>query len=47
MWKNNSVYGTKWMYNDELKLSKMIKSELIEEYLNNGWKFGCKNKIYK
>ena len=45
--KNNSVYGTKWMYNDELKLSKMIKPELIEEYLNNGWKFGCKNKIYK
>lgn len=22
------------------------KPELIEEYLNNGWKFGCKNKIY-
>lgn len=45
--KDNSVYGTKWMYNDELKQSKMIKPELFEEYLNNGWKFGCKNKIYK
>lgn len=44
--KNNSVYGTKWMYNDKLKQTKMIKPELIEEYLNNGWKFGCKNKIY-
>ena len=44
--KNNSAYGTKWMYNDKLKQTKMIKPELIEEYLNNGWKFGCKNKIY-
>ena len=45
--KNNSVYGIKWMYNDELKQSKMVKQEEFDYYLNNGWNFGCKNKIYK
>ena len=45
--KSNSVYGMKWMYNDELKETKMIKPEYVEEYLNNGWKFGNKNKVYK
>lgn len=44
--KNNNVFGMKWMYNEELRQTKMIKPELIEEYLKAGWKFGCKNKVY-
>lgn len=45
--EKNSVYGTKWMYNNELQMTKMIKPKDIEKYLNEGWKFGNRNKIYK
>lgn len=44
--KENSVFGTKWMYNEELRQTKMVKPESFEEYLESGWKFGCKNKVY-
>jgi len=34
--KNNN-FGTIWIYNTELKKRKMIKPELINEYLENNW----------
>lgn len=42
--KENSVFGTKWMYNETTKEIAMIKKELVQDYLKKGWKLGNKNK---
>lgn len=42
--EKNSAWGKKWMSNLDLKISKMIKSELVDQYLQNGWVLG--NKVW-
>lgn len=42
--EKNSAWGKHWMSNIELKISKMIKPELIDQYLQEGWIFG--NKVW-
>ena len=39
---NNSQYGAKWMYNLQLKKSRTVKKEKIQEYINKGWIIGRK-----
>lgn len=41
----NSQYGTMWIYNQELKVSKKISKEELDEYLNQGWFKGRKMKF--
>ena len=41
--RNNS-WGTKWMYNEELKITRRVKANEIQKLLSEGWKFGA---IYK
>lgn len=36
----NSNYGKCWIYNDELKISKSIKKEEIDIWIEKGWKKG-------
>ena len=43
--KNNSQYGTCWIYHLELKQSKKIKQEELNIYLNQGWFKGRKIKF--
>lgn len=38
--EKNSAWGKKWMSNNKLQISKMIKPELINQYLKDGWVFG-------
>jgi len=40
--EKNHCFGCKWMSNDNLKQSKLIKKDKIEEYLKNGWIIGHK-----
>lgn len=40
--KLNSSYGTCWIYNNELKISKKIKKEFIDELISKGWIKGRK-----
>lgn len=42
---NNGSFGTIWIYNEELQISKKIKKENIEQYLKFGWKIGRKIKF--
>ena len=41
--EKNSAFGKKWMSNNKLKISKMIKLEMVDLYLKDGWEFGNKN----
>jgi len=41
--EGNSQYGTRWIYNVELKENKKVKEEELQECINNGWKRGRKN----
>ena len=40
----NSMYGRKWIRNDVLNLTKPVKTCELNNYFNNGWKLGRKNK---
>lgn len=40
--RNNSQYGTMWIYNDTLRQSIKIKIEQFSEYAENGWVRGRK-----
>lgn len=42
--KNNSRYGTCWIYNEEIKKSKSIHKNELEIFLSTGWKIGRKIK---
>lgn len=42
--KNNSQYGTCWIYNDIIKENKKIKKEELQFWLEQGWKKGRKMK---
>jgi uncharacterized cupin superfamily protein len=44
--KNNSQFGTIWIYNLELKLSKTIKKEELPEYVSLGWLKGRKMNFF-
>jgi len=41
----NSQFGNKWIFNEELSKSISIKQDLLEDYLQKGWKIG--RKIFK
>jgi len=43
--KNNTQYGTCWIYNEELKESKKCKKEDIQQWLDKGWIKGRKIKF--
>jgi len=38
--ENNSQFGTKFMFNGELKIEKRIKKDDIETHMLSGWKMG-------
>jgi hypothetical protein len=40
--ERNNRYGTCWIYNIELKKSKSIKKEELQQWLDKGWKSGRK-----
>jgi len=37
---NNSQYGTCWIFNEELEISKKVVKRELEEYLIDGWQSG-------
>lgn len=37
--EKNSQFGTKWIYKDNECIK--VKKDVLDEYLNNGWKLGC------
>lgn len=43
--ENSHAYGTCWMYNLELNLTKQIKKEEVEDHLNKGWIKGRKKQL--
>ena len=43
--ENNPNYGKMWIYNLDLKISKSIKKEELDLYLNQGWFKGRKLKF--
>lgn len=43
--EGNSNYGNVWIYNDEIKKSKLIPKSLLEDFLSNGWNKGRKMKF--
>lgn len=38
--KNNSQFGKKWIYNNELKVSKRVLISELDEFYSQGWKKG-------
>ena len=38
----NSHFGTVWMYNSALKINKVVKKELVNDFLSDGWTLGRK-----
>ncbi len=44
--KNNSQFGTCWIYNDELKESKKININQLCKFIEQGWIRGRKIKKY-
>jgi len=47
--KNNSAYGFRWIYNEDLKESKRVPEKDLKFYFDSGWVRGmkreyCKNK---
>ena len=43
--EGNSQFGTMWIYNSELKVSKKIKKDEFPEYDSLGWLKGRKMKF--
>lgn len=43
--EGNSNYGKKWMYNEDLKISKSVNKENIDILLKEGWQLGRKIKF--
>ena len=43
---DNKIFGRKWVFNQNLKINKLIKKEEISSYLNDGWKEGFKKDYY-
>ena len=43
--KLNSNYGHVWVFNDNLKISKSIPKDELQDYLNEGWIKGRKMKF--
>ena len=43
--EKNSQYGKVWIYNENEKISKSIKKELLNDYIKLGWKKGRKMKF--
>ena len=43
--EKNSQYGKVWIYNENEKISKSIKKELLNDYIKLGWKKGRKIKF--
>lgn len=43
--EGNSNYGKKWMYNEDLKISKSVNKENINILLKEGWQLGRKIKF--
>jgi len=41
----NSNFGKKWIYNVEIKKCISVKKDELQNYLNNGWLLGKKNKF--
>jgi hypothetical protein len=41
----NSSFGTKWIFNENLKKTKRVKKEEIQHYLGNGWNLGQKREF--
>ena len=42
---NNPRYGSKWIHNLELEISKSIDQSMVASYLEAGWKLGRKMKF--
>ena len=36
----NGMYGTVWIHNSELNISKQVKIEDVNTLINNGWDIG-------
>lgn len=45
--EKNNAFGTVWIYNENTKQNKMVKKELMSDFLNNGWKVGRRMDFYK
>lgn len=45
--EENSQYGTCWIYNLDLEENKKIKKDEINQWLDNGWLKGRKQKYFK
>ena len=43
---NHSI-GKVWIFNESLKVSKMVKKEFVNSFLNDGWKLGRKMSFNK
>ena len=38
--ENNPQYGTRWMHDANIGITKKVKSDEVESHLENGWVFG-------
>lgn len=45
--EKNNAFGTIWIYNENTKQNKMVKKELMNDFLNNWWKVGRRMDFYK
>jgi len=46
--EKNGCFGTKWIYNEDLKILKQCKIEELEKYLAiDGWKLGFRKGLIK
>lgn len=43
--ENNVAFGTHWIHNLELRISKRVNSDKVKEYLFSGWNKGRKLKF--
>lgn len=40
--EKQSCYNTKWIHNDKNEINKMVKIDIVNEFLKNGWELGRK-----
>jgi hypothetical protein len=45
--EKNSCFGTCWIFNDDLKETKRIKKDAIDQFVANGWQLGMRKKYFK
>ena len=45
--KNNSAYGFRWIYNNELRESKRVRENELTDYYTQGWLKGMKREFCK